>query len=47
VDTGYQTTALVGQRAMREVLNGMALRKKGITDPNYYHPQLIDHAGKD
>jgi agmatinase len=46
VDAGYQTTALVGQRAMREVLNGMALRKKGITDTNYYHPQLIDHAGK-
>ena len=46
VDTGYQTTALVGQRAMREVLAGMALRKKGIKDPHYRHPQLIDHAGK-
>jgi agmatinase len=47
VDAGYQTTALVGQRAMREVLAGMALRKKGITDPHYRHPQLLDHAGKD
>lgn len=47
VDSGYQTTALVGQRVMREVLAGMALRKLGITDPHYRHPQLLDHAGKE
>ena len=27
------------------LLVGMALRKQGITDPNYRHPQLLDHAG--
>jgi agmatinase len=46
VDSSFQATALVGQRAMREVLGGMALRKKGIKDVNYFHPELIDHAGK-
>ena len=45
VDVGYQTTALVGQRVMREVLAGMVLRKNGITDPHYRHPQLLDHVG--
>jgi len=45
VDAGYQTTALVGQRVMREVLAGMVLRKNGITDPHYRHPQLLDHVG--
>lgn len=44
VDSGYQTTALVGQRVMREVLAGMTLRKQGIRDPNYRHPQLLDYA---
>ena len=46
VDSGYQTTALVGQRVMREVLAGMVLRKNGIKDPHYLHPELVDHAGK-
>ncbi len=47
VDSGYQTTALLGQRVMREVLAGMVLRKNGITDPNYRHPKLMDHVGKE
>ena len=45
VDPGYQTTALVANRVMRECMVGMALRRKGITDPNYLHPELVDHAG--
>ena len=47
VDSGYQTTALVAQRVMREVLAGMVLRKQGTKDPMYLDPEIINHAGKD
>ena len=48
VDSGYQTTALVAQRVMREVLAGMVLRKQGTTDdPMYIDPEILNHAGKE
>ena len=31
--------------ALREILTGMAMRKKGITDPFYVDPKLKDHGG--
>ena len=33
----------VANRILREVLTGMALRKKGITDPFYVDPEWADH----
>ena len=39
----YNTTALLANRTIRDCLAGMALRKKGITDPHYLHPELVDH----
>ena len=27
---------------MRHVLAGLAARERGITDPFYYHPKMID-----
>ena len=45
-DTHYNT-ALVIDRLMRAFLAGKALRdKKGITDPNYVDPQVLDHAAE-
>ncbi|MEM1451028.1 MAG: arginase family protein [Planctomycetota bacterium] len=41
-DTHY-STALVIDRMMRAFLAGKALRKKGITDPNYVDPEVLDH----
>ena len=34
---------LVAVRTLREVLTGIAMRKKGITDPNYLDPLWTDH----
>ena len=41
-DTHY-STSLVIDRMMRAFLAGKALRKKGITDPNYVDPEVLDH----
>ena len=41
-DTHYNT-ALVIDRMMRAFLAGKALRKKGITDPNYVDPEVLNH----
>ena len=41
-DPGY-TTALNCNRILREALTGIAMRKKGITDPMYLDPLWMDH----
>ncbi|MFD2159155.1 arginase family protein [Rubritalea tangerina] len=44
LDDRHYNTALVIDRLMRAFLAGKALRdKKGITDPNYVDPQVLDH----
>jgi len=42
VDPTY-VTALVANRCMRELLTGIAMRKRGITDPHYLAPEATDH----
>ncbi len=42
VDQTY-LTALVAVRTLGEVLTGIAMRKKGITDPHYRDPHWKDH----
>lgn len=42
VDPTYRTK-LVAVRILRELLTGVAMRKKGIEDPMYLDPQWIDH----
>ena len=42
MDPGY-TTVMNSNRLVRECLVGMALRKKGVTEENYYDPIYIDH----
>jgi agmatinase len=39
-------TMLLANRIVREVLVGMALRKKGITDPKYVDPDFITHSNQ-
>jgi agmatinase len=34
-------TMMLANRVVREVLVGMALRKKGMTDPKYLHPDYV------
>lgn len=41
-DPGY-TTALNANRIVREALTGIAMRKKGITDPTYLSPLTVEH----
>ena len=43
LDDRHYNTALLIDRLMRAFLGGKALRKKGITDPNYVDPQVLDH----
>lgn len=43
VDPGY-TTAQNATRILRECLNGLALRKRGITEEHYLSPLTTDHA---
>jgi len=38
-----EMSALMANRVMRSCLAGLALRKKGITDPNYEDPMYIKH----
>ncbi len=42
VDNNNATSHLAN-RVAREVMNGIAMRKKGITDPKYLHPELTNH----
>lgn len=42
VDPGY-TTAQNATRILRECLNGLALRKRGITEEHYLSPLTTDH----
>lgn len=42
VDPTY-VTPLVANRCLREVLTGVAMHKKGITEKDYLHPDAIDH----
>ncbi|MDA0679906.1 MAG: agmatinase family protein [Proteobacteria bacterium] len=42
VDPGY-TTAMNAARVMRECLNGIALRKRGLTEKNYLSPLTTEH----
>jgi len=37
----YQT-GLIANRVIREVLTGIAMRKKGITEPYYFADEAID-----
>ena len=41
LDPGY-TTALNAKQAVNECLTGIALRKKGLTDPRYLSPLTVD-----
>jgi hypothetical protein len=34
---------LVAVRILREILTGIAMRKKGITDPYYLDEKWVDH----
>lgn len=40
-DPGY-TTMLNSKAILRQCLNGLAMRKKGLTEPGYLHPDIID-----
>ena len=42
VDPTY-VTPLVANRCVREILTGVAMRRKGITEPNYLAPEALDH----
>jgi agmatinase len=42
VDPGY-TTALNANRLIQECLTGIAMRKKGITRPDYLSPLTVEH----
>lgn len=42
VDPGY-TTAQNSNRILQECLTGIAMRKQGITDPNYLSPLTTEH----
>ncbi len=44
-DNTYRSK-LVAVRALREMLTGVAMRKKGITDPFYVDPDWKQHSGK-
>ncbi len=43
-DDKHYNTAIVIDRMMRAFLAGVALRKKGITDPNYVDPDVLRHS---
>lgn len=44
LDDRHYNTALVIDRMMRAFLGGKALRKKGITDPKYVDPKVLEHS---
>ena len=40
-DPGY-TTMLNSKAILRQCLNGLAMRKKGLDEPGYLHPDIVD-----
>ncbi|MDT0318892.1 agmatinase [Streptomyces millisiae] len=40
-DDRGEITALLANRAVREALTGIAMRRKGITEPDYLHPHAL------
>lgn len=46
-DDKHYNTAIVIDRMIRAFLAGVALRKKGITDPNYMDPEVLVHTRRD
>lgn len=40
-DPGY-TSVLNAKAVLRQCLNGMAMRKLGLTEPGYLHPDMVD-----
>lgn len=40
-DPGY-TSVLNAKAILRQCLNGLAMRKKGLTEPGYLHPDIVD-----
>ena len=42
LDDAHGTTGILVDRLMRAVLGGISARKKGITDPFYVHPDLLN-----
>ena len=42
VDPTYRTPQ-VANRCIREIITGVAMRKKGLTEPHYLDPTSIDH----
>ena len=47
IDDAKTTTGIVMDRLIRATLAGIALRKTGITDPNYLAPEAVDHGVRD
>ena len=43
LDDRHYNTGLMINRMMRVMLAGMAARKKGITDPDYIAPIMLEH----
>ena len=43
LDDRHYNTGLMINRMMRVMLAGMAARKKGISDPDYIAPIMLDH----
>jgi agmatinase len=41
-DDRGEITALLANRAVREALTGIAMRRKGLTDPDYLDPRALD-----
>ncbi len=42
LDNATKSTMLLAVRSYYELLVGMALKKQGITDPWYLHPDLLN-----
>ena len=40
-DAGY-TSVQNAKAVLRQCLNGMAMRKLGLTEPDYLHPDMVD-----
>jgi agmatinase len=36
-------TALLGNRVIHQALTGTAMRRLGLTEPGYLHPEALDH----
>lgn len=47
LDDPHRTTGILMDRLMRSFLTGVAARKKGITVPNYYTPDALDHGNRE